>query len=431
MNKTVLAIFLLLSCGMHVFAQPKSDSLLTALLENASSDIIHEVVKNKSQYRLQIIYTQINRDKHNKPVFRNFYFNYDSLLYFNPASTVKLPAAVLALQKLNEINRKDINKYTAIHFDSSYPAQTKSYNDTTSENGLTSIAHYIKRALLISENEPYNRLYQFLGQQYLNRELHKKGYAEARIVRQFMGFSEEGNRHTNPVYFTDKNGNIIYRQPPAYNTDSFDYSHSVKIGKAYLNSKDSLVNEPFDFTRHNNISLLSLQQILQSVMFPEAMPVNKRFNLSRDDYNFLRQYLSQYPGETNYPNYDSNAYYNSYVKFFFNDSSHRISSHIRIFNKVGWAYGFSTDVAYIADFKNNTEFMLAATLYVNSDEVLNDNQYEYETIALPFMHALGKLIYTYELNRKKKHLPKLDAFKINYEKKNIANKKTLIHSAAN
>lgn len=416
---------------MHVFAQPKSDSLLTALLENASSDIIHKVVKNKSQYRLQIIYTQINRDKHNKPVFRNFYFNYDSLLYFNPASTVKLPAAILALQKLNEINRKDINKYTAIHFDSSFPAQTKAYNDTTSENGLASIAHYIKRALLISENEPYNRLYQFLGQQYLNRELHKKGYADARIVRQFMGFTEEGNRHTNPVYFTDKNGNIIYRQPPAYNTDSFDYSHSVKIGKAYLNSKDSLVNEPFDFTRHNNISLLSLQQILQSVMFPEVMPVNKRFNLSQDDYNFLRQYLSQYPGETNYPNYDSNAYYNSYVKFFFNDSSHSIPSHIRIFNKVGWAYGFSTDVAYISDFKNNTEFMLAATLYVNSDEILNDNQYEYETIALPFMHALGKLIYTHELNRKKKHLPKLDAFKINYEKKNIANKKSLIHSAAN
>lgn len=431
MNKKVIATLLFLSCKMNLFAQSQSDSLLTALLQNASSAILHEVTENKSQYRLQIIYTQINRDKHNKPSFRNFYYNYDSLLYFNPASTVKLPAAILALQKLNEINRKDINKYTAICFDSSFPAQTKAHNDTTSENGLASIAHYIKRALLISENEPYNRLYQFLGQQYFNRELHKKGYKDARIVRQFMGFSEEGNRHTNPVYFTDKNGNIIYRQQPAYNTDSFDYSRSVKIGKAYLNNKDSLVNEPFDFTRHNNISLLSLQQILQSVIFPEAMPANKRFNLSQDDYSFLRQYLSQYPGETNYPNYDSNTYYNSYVKFFFNDSSHNIPSHIRIFNKVGWAYGFSTDVAYIADFKNNTEFMLAATLYVNSDEILNDNKYEYETIALPFMHALGKLIYEYELNRKKKHLPKLDVFKINYEKKNIRNKKAIIKAAAN
>jgi hypothetical protein len=34
---------------------------------------------------------------------------------------------------------------------------------------------------------------------------------------------------------------------------------------------------------------------------------------------------------------------------------------VRVFNKVGWAYGFLTDISYVADFKNDIEFMLTAT----------------------------------------------------------------------
>jgi hypothetical protein len=67
--------------------------------------------------------------------------------------------------------------------------------------------------------------------------------------------------------------------------------------------------------------------------------------------------------------------------------------HVRVFNKVGWAYGFDTDVSYVADFKNKIEFMLSATVYVNSDGILNDNKYEYETIGNPFMYAIKDEMY--------------------------------------
>ena len=49
-----------------------------------------------------------------------------------------------------------------------------------------------------------------------------------------------------------------------------------------------------------------------------------------------------------------------------------------------------TDVSYTADFSNNVEYMLAATIYVNSDNILNDNKYEYETIGYPFLQQLGE-----------------------------------------
>ena len=88
---------------------------------------------------------------------------------------------------------------------------------------------------------------------------------------------------------------------------------------------------------------------------------------------------------------------------------------IRSFNKPGWSYGFLTDAAYIVDFKNKVEFMLSATIYVNSDGVLNDDKYEYEEIGWPFFMEVGKLMYQYDLERKRKHVPNLDKFKMEYK----------------
>ena len=396
-------------------AQPKTDPVLVAILNSSKNELLQKVLTDAKTYRCQIIYTEINRDKNNKPSFKNYYYNYDPKLYFNPASIVKLPLAILALEKLNKLSKKDVNKYTTIQFDSSYEKQRSLYKDSTSLHGLPSIAHFIKRAFLISENDPYNRLYQFVGQEDINRNLHVKGYANTRITRQFMGFTPEQNRHTNAIRFVDKNGKLIYYQPPAYNKDSFDFSQKILLGKAHMNRNDSLVHQPFDFTMHNNMPLEDVQQILQSVLFPSSVPAKQRFNLSKDDYGFLYRYLSQYPSETSYPKYDTSLFYDSYVKFFFRDSTHRMSPHIRVFNKVGWSYGFLTDVSYVVDFKNNIEYMLSATLYVNSDEVLNDGKYEYNSIGYPFLYQLGQSIYNYELRRDRKYKPDLSKFKLQYE----------------
>ena len=78
-----------------------------------------------------------------------------------------------------------------------------------------------------------------------------------------------------------------------------------------------------------------------------------------------------------------------------------IPEYIRVFNKPGWTYGFLTDVAYIVDFKNHTEFMLSGCIYTNSDGVINDDKYDYDSIGYPFFKETGNIIYNYELARKK------------------------------
>jgi hypothetical protein len=419
---TRLITITLLLFSYVVYAQPKTDALLKNILAAEPDSLMQAVLNRPGVYRYQIIYTEINRDKKNKPSFKNYYYNYDSLQYFNPASTVKMPLAFLSLEKINLLKDAGVNKYTAMRFDSAYSRQTVLYKDSTAENGLPSIAQFIRKAFLISDNDAYNRMYEFMGQRSINRGLGNMGYRDLRITRRFMRMNADENRHTNPIRFINEDGSVIYRQPPAFNTDSFDFSHINKMGKAYLNADDSLINGPIDFTTANNVTVHHLQQLLQSVLFPKSVPENQRFYLIKDDYSFLYRYLSQYPSETDYPKYDTSVYYDSYVKFFFKEGSHQLPDYIRVFNKVGWAYGCLTDVSYVVDFKNKVEFMLTATIYVNSDGVMNDNKYDYETIGWPFLYQLGQTIYKYELNRPRKYVPDLSQFRMNYQKRKEDNR---------
>jgi hypothetical protein len=203
------------------------------------------------------------------------------------------------------------------------------------------------------------------------------------------------------------------------------------LGNAHLDGRDSLVKAPFDFTKHNNISLGTLQRILQSVLFPESMPLKQRFALGPDDYSFLWRWLSQFPSETDDPKYDTSKFYDSYVKFFFRDSSRRMPPGLRVFNKVGWSYGFLTDVSYVVDFSNGVEFMLAATLYVNSDEVLNDGKYEYSTVGHPFLYELGQTIWKYEQKRVRRFKPDLSRLQIEYENRNPDDKRKALKEVDN
>ncbi len=417
MKKVLLFVSLIL-CLVSQKLVAQMPAPFNIVLGSIKDSVTKKVLANPDTYRYQIVYTQINRDKNGKPHFTNYNLQVDPNTYFNPASMVKMPLAFLAMEKLKELNVEGVNKFATMAYDSNYQRQVAMYSDSSAENKKPSIAHFIKRAFLISENDPYNRLYQFVGQGDANRKLQKKGYSSTRITRQFMGFTEDENRHTNGIQFLNEKGRPILSLAPQYNTDSFQFGAPILIGDAHWNSKDELIQAPFDFTKHNNISLTDMQKMLQSVIFPASVPVANRFNMTEVDRLFLLQYLSQYPSETNYPKYDTAAFYDSYVKFFFQDSSHQMPKHIRVFNKVGWAYGFMTDVSYVLDTKNNIDYMLSATIYVNSDGVVNDSKYDEATVGFPFFKNIGKAFYDYELNRARNYKPTLKNQVMQYEKRN-------------
>jgi hypothetical protein len=183
------------------------------------------------------------------------------------------------------------------------------------------------------------------------------------------------------------------------------------MGRGHMN-KGQLVEQPFDFSTKNRFPLSDLHSMLMSVIFPDAVPKQQRFNLTDEDYQFLYRYMSMMPKESDHPQYDTSHYTDAYVKFllFGGDGPIR-DSNIRIFNKVGDAYGFLTDVAYVVDFANGIEFLLSATIYCNSDGIFNDDKYDYDTVGFPFFRNLGRVIYSHEKRRERKHKPDLSKFR--------------------
>ena len=178
-----------------------------------------------------------------------------------------------------------------------------------------------------------------------------------------------------------------------------------------------LVNEPFDFTQKNFFALEEQHKLLKAIFFPEQVPAEQRFNLSKEDYTFLYQYMSQFPVETSFPANYTDDYYDGYLKFLiFGATKTRLPRHIRLFNKSGDAYGYVLDNAYIADFEKGIEFMLTAVIYVNEDQIFNDDKYDYDTVGLPFLANLGKTIFEYELSRKRSNRPDLERFEVQYDK---------------
>lgn len=378
-------------------------------------DQFQSIMEHKDKLEIQIIYTMIDRDENNQPSFRSFYYHADSLRYFYPASTVKFPMCLLALEKIHELNINGLNKFTPMFHDSAYAGQLSVAWDSTSENKLPSVAHYIKKILTVSDNDAYNRLYEFMGQKAANENLWKKGYQVRLLHRLERGLPPDQNRHTERVRFTESN-NVVYEQSMLFNKDSIAAPAHVFKGKGFMKG-DSLVHKPFDFTYKNFFSLHDQQHVLQAVLFPETVDAEKRFNLTAEDYQFLYQYMSQLPTETTFPPYSQDtSYHDAYSKFLlYGAGKERIPANIRIFNKIGDAYGFLIDNAYVVDFENGVEFMLSAVINVNTDEIYNDGIYDYDSLGYPFMKNLGLLMYQYELKRPRKNKPDLSKFKLKYD----------------
>jgi hypothetical protein len=394
----------------------RTDIMLEKLL-NQYPEYFRRIIQNPDSFKVQIIYTQINRDAHNNPSFTNYYYHVDSNKYFYPASTVKLPVALLALQKINELRLPGLDKKSTLITEKNYSGQTSVYNDPTTADGRPSVANYVKKIFLVSDNDAFNRLYEFLGQDYINQRLHKMGYADAQIRHRLsIALSEDENRHTNPVNFYDAFGKTLYKQPMQTSSMIFADRNDF-LGRSYYDNNNQLINQPMNFSKKNRISLSDLQNILRSVLFPNSVAPNQRFNLSNDDYQFVYQYMSQYPAETIYPPYDSTNYWDAFGKLlYWGSEKGTLPKTIRMFNKEGDAYGFLNDVSYFVDFDKKIEFMLSATIYCNSSGVLNNDKYDYETIGFPFLKQLGRVIYDYELKRKRDHAPNLNGFIMRYDK---------------
>ena len=134
-----------------------------------------------------------------------------------------------------------------------------------------------------------------------------------------------------------------------------------------------------------------MENTLKRIIFPNKFPANQRFDLVKEDYEYLRKCISSVPSE--YDFYKDEKYVDGYAKYFLvGGTKDRIPGEVKIYNKSGESYGYLVDCAYIENKDKNIGFFLTAVIYVNKDQLF-DGTYEYNEKGFPFMNRLSKMVY--------------------------------------
>lgn len=354
-------------------------NILTTTL-SSDNPKIKNVISNSELFELQIIYTQIFRDKNNRVSFKDYTYHLNADNYFYPASTVKFPIAILALEKLNTI--ENTSNYTQYLIE----GQTRKLR----------FAEEITKVFAVSDNEASTNLLEFAGFDYVNESMAAKGLTPFKLSHR-LSTSNPGDTKTKAVTLYKENAAMVNMLAFTNKSNEALKLNNLKKGIGYMKN-DKLINEPLDFSKKNYYPLETLHNTMKRIVFPEVFKESERFKISEKDREFILFSMQNLPRNAGF---DPEKYEDGYCKFFmFGDTKENIPSNIKIYNKVGNAYGTLIDCAYIVDVENKVEFIVSATLLVNKDKIFNDDKYEYDTVGLPFLGELGRQLYAKNLKQK-------------------------------
>lgn len=358
--------------------------------------LLASVAAEAPRYRLQAVVGTVERGKDGRPRLMQQGFRLGAE-YFYPASAVKLFAAVAALEELARLRRETglpIDRNTPLVVHPLFADEVREDADPSNlEGGTITAGHEIRKLFLVSDNRAFNRLYELVGQDRLAASMARAGISSARIVHRLSVLrTAEENRRAPQIDFVGASFRYTLPERTSPELAPLPELAGLRAGTAYL-SGDRRVEEAFDFTPKNRVALADLQRGLCMVVRPEVDCGGPGYELAVADRAFLLEAMSQLPRESANPRYDPAEYPDNYAKFLLPGLAQVVRREdLRIANKIGQAYGFMTENAYVTNAATGKAVFVAATLYLNEDGVLNDDQYEYKTVGEPFFAELGEVI---------------------------------------
>ena len=318
--------------------------------------------------------------------------------YFYPASTIKLYAAIAAIRMLEETSRYHecpIGLETPLAFRPRFKGETLEEEDSSNTNGgAITAGHEIRKLFVVSDNRAFNRLYDLIGHRELNESMWAAGLESVRLAHRLsVARSLEQNRQTRavelrcglaePVMIPERDSGLELSNTGVV---------GLSVGTANMVGGEKL-DEPRSFEFSNYSSLADLHSALLMVLAPEAMPGGDRFMLSGEGRAFLSRAMEPYPRQSVNPEYAEADYPDDYVKFLLPGVRRVLPEDaIVIRGKIGLAYGFTVENSMVMDRRTGRAFVLTGCLYTNANGTMNDNTYEYDTVAMPFWADLGEAI---------------------------------------
>ena len=352
-----------------------------------SDPYLKEIIKDKDDYEIQVMLTKVNHDN-TKIDFQNYQYQHDEDQYFYPASTIKLPIVVLTLKKINELRSKgsDITLKSKIILNN-----VDNYSNFKLQDSITSFQNLIADIFLVSDNSASNILIDFIGYNYFNDEMQNAGFD-----RTYLNHKFNPDPYVNSTWqISDLNNNMISSindNQKIIKAD--DKTNGLDKGeRRYFNGE--ILDESLNFSEKNRFSITDMHNLIKYIFYPEIFDKANTFNLNVEDYDFIRYWMSRFTYEDIGEKFiGDEKFFETYNKFFIHGDEQSVSNEqIRVYNKIGQAYGTSTDNGLIKNYQNNVEFILTSTIYTNKNKVINDNLYEYDDIAEPFLAKLSRAIY--------------------------------------
>lgn len=310
--------------------------------------------------------------------------------YFYPASAIKVCAAIAALQRVQALRGAlgegacDADSPLVIHGALAGAPGAISLDPTNARGRAVTVAHEVRKLFLVSDNDAFNRLYDFAGQAAVNRSMWTAGLRSTRVHHRLSDApvprTAEEDALTPAVEVHPAGAHGAYCLPPQRSTLRVPLNEDAALGRAHFPAGGGArVDAPLDCSRKNAMSLPELQDCLVKLLAPDVVPEGAPgFGLSSDHCELLREAMAQYPRASANPSYARERHPDEWCKFFLPGLRRVLEPNaLRVYNKIGQAYGHTCDNAYIVDVETGRGFFLAATVYTNANGVLNDDAYEY------------------------------------------------------
>jgi hypothetical protein len=350
---------------------PKSD--LAAALGQGSAQF-QRTLMQAAELQIQICYSA-KKSGWQMQCFR------ENAEWFAPASLVKLPLAAMALEQL-EARGLD---YRAVQI--SFPQMPLCAERAPELRAPQAFSRIIERALVLSDDSAYCALFDFLGPAAIATRFLQMKYAGMRVQARFGSCGPEGSRITGPWRIC-AGKKVLAEQAARPAFALVNAATPIRVGKAWM-SAGKRIDAPKDFTNNNSAKLSELHLMLQALIDPASVAVHRRFALSAAARMFLLQCMQRQPEACSSCSAAERKFGNTNFRLLAVGDGVWAQG-LQVCNKVGWAYGYLSDIAHLKH--ANRECIVSCVMYLNADGVLNDGVYQYDAIGRPFMAELGRLL---------------------------------------
>ncbi len=347
-------------------------------------DFLEEQVpdfRGSEPHRLQILISEITTD----PDCRVIHAHRVDEEYIYPASALKTTASIGALHHLAA---------------SEEPQWTLDTPLLVGDHSPRSLREYIELTQVISSNPGFNALFEITGFDEIHELFWDHGFTSLRIRhRMFSRLPLEAERYTPTIGVADPGD--PQADPEAEPALLFDERrgqvdlppHSTpntEVGASHIDIwTRELRDEPLDFDLRNGFSLSDHHELMVALFAPDH--TERTLPSMGPHEDFLRHTLEMDPVA-----YVEEHALNigDHIERRFRPLMPGLLQHLdradlRYLGKGGRAYGFHMENALLIHEPLGRTLFVTAVIYVNENEVLNDNHYEYDQVGFPFFEALG------------------------------------------